>query len=347
MILSSIFSFVLLLAVTTRGVTNGVLAVGVRATVDDEKRFCNNPLRRQEWRTLTSKQKAQYIGAVKCLQKLPAKSPFKSVKTRFDDFQGLHINLTDEIHLVGQFLPWHRRFLKVYETSLREECGYTGAHPYWNWSLDVDNTNTIVHSPVFDPATGFGGNGINVPGYAGPHGNLSVIPGWTGGGCITDGPFANYNLSLGPGTAVTNHCLQRGFNQFAPPFLNSTSVANTMAMSTFETFRIELEGTPITPIFKIHDGGHLAIGGEMVDRYSSPGDPLFYLHHANLDRIWWNWEQNDLQTRLTDISGRSTVDPPFTNVTLAFQLKMSNLANLVTIGDVMDIRTPLLCYNYV
>jgi len=76
-------------------------------------------------------------------------------------------------------------------------------------------------------------------------------------------------------------------------------------------------------------------------------DPLFYLHHANLDRIWWNWEQNDLQTRLTDISGRSTVDPPFTNVTLAFQLKMSNLANLVTIGDVMDIRTPLLCYNYV
>jgi tyrosinase len=24
---------------------------------------------------------------------------------------------------------------------------------------------------------------------------------------------------------------------------------------------------------------------------TSPNDPIFFLHHANIDRIWWNWQQ--------------------------------------------------------
>jgi len=327
-------------------------AVGteVKSTPTDAVRnagHCYKPLKRQEWRTLNSSQKYAYIDAVICLHKLPAITTFKGVKTRFDDFQALHINLTDEIHLVGQFLPWHRRFVNVYETALRNECGYSGAQPYWNWSQDVDYKNTFIHSPVFDPKTGFGGNGYHVPGYAGLFGNESSIGGFTGGGCITDGPFASFNLSVGPGTTVTNHCLQRAFNTKAPPFLNSTQVANTTKQPTFESFRIELEGSPITPSFRIHDGGHLAVGAEMSNRYSSPGDPIFYLHHANLDRIWWEWQEQHLARRLIEISGRSSVDPPFVNVTLAFKLKMGILAPLVSIGDVMDIRKELLCYEYI
>ena len=30
----------------------------------------------------------------------------------------------------GQFLPWHRHFLQLYERALREECGYKGRSPY-------------------------------------------------------------------------------------------------------------------------------------------------------------------------------------------------------------------------
>ena len=51
-------------------------------------------------RTLSASQKEQYINAVKCMQSLPAKSIFDGVKTRFDDFQALHINMTLSIHYV-------------------------------------------------------------------------------------------------------------------------------------------------------------------------------------------------------------------------------------------------------
>jgi len=75
-------------------------------------------------------------------------------------------------------------------------------------------------------------------------------------------------------------------------------------------------------------------------------DPLFYLHHANLDRIWWNWQQM-LPSRLYEISGRSTPDPPYQNVTLEFELEMGNLAPNITIRNVMDIHGDSNCYTYV
>ncbi|KAJ7698575.1 tyrosinase [Mycena rosella] len=312
--------------------------------------FCPSLGTRQEWRDLTKGQKDQYISAVKCLQALPATGLVKAARTRFDDFQAAHINLTDEIHLVGQFLPWHRRFLNVFEETLRSECAFKGAIPYWDWSRDVDVFNSINNSPVFDPVTGFGGNGIYIPGYAGPFNNLTNLPGWvpgTGGGCVPTGPFASYNLSLGPGTIPTNHCLTRAFNDEYAWALSSAQIANTTKQPTFENFRIELEGQPITPTMKLHDGGHFAVGAEMLNTYSSPGDPVFYLHHANLDRIWWIWQQMDLPERLFDVSGRSSVDPPFVNITLAFELKMLNLAPLVPIRDVMDPRSQPLCYTYI
>lgn len=44
-----------------------------------------------------------------------------------------------------------------------------------------------------------------------------------------------------------------------------------------------LEGTP-------HNGVHGTIGGDMGD-YMSPLDPIFWLHHCNIDRIWASWSR--------------------------------------------------------
>lgn len=41
----------------------------------------------------------------------------------------------------------------------------------------------------------------------------------------------------------------------------------------------------------------------MLDVVSSPGDPIFFLHHTWLDKIWWQWQAVDPATRLNAIGG--------------------------------------------
>jgi tyrosinase len=55
-----------------------------------------------------------------------------------------------------------------------------------------------------------------------------------------------------------------------------------MNLTTFARFQRWLEGGP-------HGDVHNAIGGTMASA-SSPSDPIFWLHHANLDRLWSQWQ---------------------------------------------------------
>lgn len=45
----------------------------------------------------------------------------------------------------------------------------------------------------------------------------------------------------------------------------------------------ELESTP-------HNGVHVFVGGQMGS-FLSPRDPIFWLHHANVDRLWRSWSE--------------------------------------------------------
>ncbi|KAK1221840.1 hypothetical protein PQX77_015340 [Marasmius sp. AFHP31] len=316
---------------------------------------CTKPLlERREWRTLSTAQKDEYLNAVKCLMKKPSSGVTSKpqARTRYDDFVASHITLGDEVHMVGHFLPWHRLLLSLYEKALREECGYTGAQPYWNWSLDVDNGMTSwAASPIWDPVHGFGGNGVHIPNYNGPFNNNSNFNGWvvganTGGGCIQDGPFKDYMLALGPGPVLNqDRCITRDWIPTYFPMVSAGAVAQVLNSPNFEAFRVDLEGV-ITPQVKVHDGGHLAVGGEMHDLYSSNGEPTFYLHHAHLDKIWWDWQQL-ASSNLYDVSGRSGPNPPFQDVTLDFMMRSDGLTSLVSIEDVMDIENEFLCFTYI
>ena len=75
-------------------------------------------------------------------------------------------------------------------------------------------------------------------------------------------------------------------------------------------------------------------------------DPLFYLHHANVDRVWWGWQQM-LPSRLYEMSGRSTTTPPFKDVTLDSELEMGEFEGWLSIREVMDIHKDPNCYTYV
>jgi hypothetical protein len=39
-----------------------------------------------------------------------------------------------------------------------------------------------------------------------------------------------------------------------------------------------------------HNGVHNSIGGTMANPFNSPEDPIFWLHHSNIDRIWATWQ---------------------------------------------------------
>lgn len=60
-----------------------------------------------------------------------------------------------------------------------------------------------------------------------------------------------------------------------------------------------MEATPGTQA-----GGHFAIGGIAIDTYASARDPAFYLHHAQVDRIWTLWQNINNRTR--QVYGTST-----------------------------------------
>ncbi|KAK4906002.1 hypothetical protein LTR49_024782 [Elasticomyces elasticus] len=259
-------------------------------------------------------EKLEYIRAVKCIHELPPQgtSYFGAVVTRFEDFASAHINASTApagnpatifvgpgIHLTGNFLPWHRVILWEFETALINECNYKGAQPYWDWSLDtVENNGAFYdHSPVFDPVTGFGGNsytGSMPDNTVGPAPPNSTFPEFAGN-CIKDGPFKDYNHSVGPNFNLqtpTPRCIIRNFNS---TLANGNLQWKEHVLPVLEevghyNFSKKMSFPEPGPPRGLHVGGHASVGGEMREPWSTVVDPLFYLHHSNLDRIWAIWQ---------------------------------------------------------
>jgi tyrosinase len=88
--------------------------------------------------------------------------------------------------------------------------------------------------------------------------------------------------------------------------------------------------------------------GQMGDPFASPSDPIFWMHHANLDRVWWSWQQKVSAKRLRDVSGPLNLQDYGNarggNVTLDFPLSLGYNGWDATVVDMMDIAP--LCYTY-
>jgi len=46
----------------------------------------------------------------------------------------------------------------------------------------------------------------------------------------------------------------------------------------------------------------------MVDAIASPGDPLFYMHHAFLDKVWADWQDQNPFVRYLEVGGNNHVN---------------------------------------
>lgn len=306
---------------------------------------CTNPVVRKEWRELTSAQKQDYLRAAVCLRNKPAQD-YPQWATRHDDFVWTHKSLNTDIHFVAMFLPWHRWFVQHHENALRTECGYTGVQPYWDWSIDADAHNT-ANSPLFDAVDGFGGNG-----------RLTGNPQFGFTHCVTDGPFANSTLVIGPTYPDFNapinveHCLTREFNSadgqknpdgtsvpgdMQSGAYNSATLQTVMGMTNFEDFASILEGLP-------HAQVHSILFGDMGPA-SSPNEPLFFLHHAQVDRIWTKWQEASA-ARLTDYSGWFDQDKTTPATIDDIMPRMSLTDEELTVRNYMNTQSGPLCYTY-
>ncbi|CAG8982280.1 hypothetical protein HYALB_00004514 [Hymenoscyphus albidus] len=286
----------------------------------------DNVIVRKEYGDLTTDEKDDYVKSVKCLLGAPSKlsaTQYPGAKNRYDDFVVVHINMTMHVHDTANFLHWHRYYIWAYETALRKECGYKGYQPlkYWNWGRYPDPTT----SPIFNgDAHSMGGNGEYVK-HAGQGLGLpnTMVPAGNGGGCVKTGPFANMTINLGPlagsmdpalkilnnprsdGYGYNPRCLRRDVNTyFTSRTLTPANIAAHIKSTTaIETFQKSLQ-TDTSAAFSLHTSGHYSIWGDPGgDFFVSPGEPVFWLHHGQVDRHWWIWQNQDPANRVQQYKG--------------------------------------------
>ncbi|KAF2844815.1 Di-copper centre-containing protein [Plenodomus tracheiphilus IPT5] len=333
---------------------------------------CSRPIVRKEWRTLDIAEQDAYINAIQCLKTAPSRGTtfYDTLQSRYDDFVALHINATRggdhppslnsfqtnstepvtplySIHGVGIFLPWHRYVISIFESTLRSECNYTGAQPYWDWTLDSPASNsTLLASPVFQA---FGGNGSATT------------------GCVEYGPFAGTaTLNIGPGDSMKKNprCMTRIIQQDLFDFRSNWSDIFEPLLQLKKYVQVQLfideldflkPEDQIETFAKPHGLMHSVIGGDFMDVLASPNDPIFWLHHTFLDYLWALWQQCDA-ARLHDIGGARTTrglgpeGDKIENTTLDTPLWTGFVASDVPVGKIMDTMNGdgegVLCYKY-
>jgi tyrosinase len=171
------------------------------------------------------------------------------------------------------FLPWHRACLWELETMLiaAAPAGTTpiAGIPYWAWEAEARLN---------------GGN---------PRRSKLWTPGYLGG----DGDTANGNRVLNRRTLPGLIRLLGRDSAGSSTLPAETQITDLMTYTTYDrppynksstsSFRNRLEGWLGGP--RLHNQVHRFVAGDMLVG-TSPNDPVFWLHHANVDRLWWNWQ---------------------------------------------------------
>lgn len=181
-----------------------------------------------------------------------------------------HMDMSHRMHgaMMGQFstvgllrfLPWHRRYLVAFEgelqrvdRSLRPDATEPLTLPYWRWT-DPFPEWLEGFLPAPDPAT-------------------------------SSAPPSREKES--PPEKPTEEDLETIVEGFAAQ-LPANDVPD------YVRFTWGLEGwgrRPDGSSLPAHNHVHDWVGGIMSNPMTSPTDPIFWLHHAEVDRLWHVWQQ--------------------------------------------------------
>ncbi|MEV6381990.1 tyrosinase family protein [Streptomyces sp. NPDC051773] len=248
-------------------------------------------------------------------------------------------------HMGPIFLPWHRVMLNLFEAGLQRVLGDPGfGLPYWDWAKDGELDHP-KNSAFWQPDC-MGGSGT----LFAPE--------------VTDGPFAfkpadpntfrvRIAIEQNLGVIQSDRGLRRVLGADADSLPTRGHVAAALdagapgadpSLATYDFspwnvtskgFRNRLEGW--NP-YGLHNQVHAWIGRDM-GLASSPNDPVFYLHHCNVDRIWEGWMSRHGRNYLPGQTAPATLKGHRINDPI-----ISPLGGAATPGTVLD-STNLFTYD--
>ncbi|KAI9296190.1 Di-copper centre-containing protein [Neoconidiobolus thromboides FSU 785] len=206
---------------------------------------------RKNIKNLSDAQLNRYFNAVKQLNSGPK-------PTKWNAFAKMHVDFYPQVHMKPLFLVWHRYFLYFIEKEL-QKIDPSVTIPYWDWTAEASNPNA---DPIYSDKY-----------FGRVNGNS---------GCVDSGPFRDFTAYYWHDGSGSTHCLRRKkvFDEEVTDdrkmdtlYLNDTPI---------NRFAGNIEGVP-------HGRIHNGIGGEFSG-HASPEDPLFYSHHAFIDKLWFDWQ---------------------------------------------------------
>jgi tyrosinase len=182
-------------------------------------------------------------------------------------------------HQSWYFLPWHRGYLASLEMIVRDAIIQAGgpadwALPYWNYSENPTNTlNPRQLPPAFSRQT-MPDNSPNPLFVTQRYGESVPAP----------------SLPLAPETVT----LEEALNEM---FFKGQAIGGSPGFGGIETGFSHRGGPNGRLESRPHNGIHVAIGrgksrsepGLMSSPVIAALDPIFWLHHCNIDRLWEVW----------------------------------------------------------
>jgi len=172
------------------------------------------------------------------------------------------------------FVPWHRGYLAAFEEILAAWISSQGgpddwALPYWNYLGTTSATPRDMPAEFQDPTLPDGSANPLADALRGPSKVLGPVP-W-----LPD------DITLNAQTAETEYTSEPGALGYGGPISGFTQQGNAYGA---------VESNP-------HNYVHVMIGGDtsqnpqgwMYDPNYAALDPIFWVHHCNIDRLWAAW----------------------------------------------------------
>ncbi|KAL6614345.1 hypothetical protein ACP70R_036615 [Stipagrostis hirtigluma subsp. patula] len=268
---------------------------------------------------------ARYTRAVSMMKALPHGDPrsfYQQAKIHCAYSTGAHRQvgrpeLPVQVHSSWLFLPFHRAYLYFYERilgSLINDPAF--ALPFWSWDVPegmrIPAEFADVASPLYDPRRDAR--------HAAP--------------TVVDLDFSDVEKNL-----TDEQQIQRNVWVMYKQMVSNSPLPSLFYGQPYRAGDAEMPGAGTVEVYP-HNTMHWWTGDnsqpnheDMGAYYSAGRDPIFYSHHANIDRLWEAWRAN------VSAGGKQQqvdfADPDWLDSSFLFYDERARLVR-VTVRDMLD-----------